>query len=64
MEKYLVLCRNVAHPILEFAFFLAEDEDDNTIVFDSKKEAEDYIQKSNRDVIAYSIISIEDLDYL
>lgn len=64
-SKYLILCLNTAHPTKEHAFFLLDDEDDNTVVFDSREDAVKWI-KENRNwnaPILYTIICTSDFYY-
>lgn len=57
-DKYLILCLNTAHPTNKNAFFLLDDEDGNTLIFNSKNEAGDWINENGmrNDPFAYTIL--------
>lgn len=64
MAKYLVLCANCAHPSGELKFFLATDDDDNTIEFDTRKAAELWCADAGSDgILAYTILYTGDFRY-
>ena len=64
MTKYLILCANCAHPSGDLKFFLLTDEDDNTVEFDSKEEAETWCKERNqKGPFAFTILCTDDFHY-
>lgn len=64
MGEYLVLCANCAHPSGELKFFLATDEDDNTLQFETEEAARMWIADAGTDgVLAYTILCTGDFVY-
>lgn len=64
MTKYLILCANCAHPSGELKYFLLADEDDNTVEFESKEEAEAWCSERNRiGPLAFTILCTDDFHY-
>ena len=61
--KYIVLCPNTAHPTKDLDFFLLEDSEDNTLVFESREKALE-AAKSMNPVFACSLIPVDDIEYL
>lgn len=62
------MCLNCAHPTKDVVFFLATDDDDNTLRFDTENEAREWIKGKWLDgpfaySIAYSIICTGDFTY-
>lgn len=64
-DKYLIMCLNCAAVNgYQYAFFLLEDKNGNTRVFDTEQEAMDEIIKMGGDgPFAYSILCTGDFEY-
>lgn len=64
-SKFIIVCVNLSHPSGELKYFLATDEDDNTLVFDNRQAATELVlQAENVDLpLAYSILDTGDLDF-
>jgi hypothetical protein len=62
--KYLILCANCAHPSGELKFFLLEDEDDNTVEFQNREEAEEWCKEHDDWPLAYTIIWTGDFQFV
>lgn len=61
--KYIILCANCAHPSGELKYFLAEDDDGNTIEFGTKGAAKKYCAQNYNGVLAYVILCTSDFIY-
>jgi hypothetical protein len=64
--KCMVLVLNCASQNSDTAYFLLQDDDENTRVFDSRYEAKQWIEDNGDNYYgpwAYSIIEIDDLEY-
>lgn len=62
-DKYLVLCLNARHPSGKQAYFLLEDDNDWPVIFDSEKDAKDWIAGDRSNLLLYALININDLEY-
>ena len=65
-DKYLIMCLNTSTASgYQYAFFLLEDENDNTRVFDTEQEAmNEIIEMGDDGPFAYSILCTGDFKYL
>ena len=62
--KYLIICANVAHPSGEMKWFLLQDEDENTMEFESEEAAKIWCADAGSDGwLAYSILCTDDFIY-
>lgn len=64
INKYLIMCANCAHPSGEMKWFLLEDEDDNTVEFDSYDEAKEWCKSNQNNLLAYTILATSDFTYI
>jgi hypothetical protein len=64
-SKYIIVCVNTAHPSGELKYFLATDNDDNTLVYDNRQAATDWVLEAENVNLpfAYSILDTGDLDF-
>jgi hypothetical protein len=64
-DKFLIMCLNCSTASgYQYAFFLLEDENDNTRVFDTEQEAmEEIIQMGSDGPFAYAILCTGDFVY-
>jgi hypothetical protein len=53
MSKFLVLCANASHPSKELKFFLLEDEDGETLEFESLYEARTWCLNNPSEFVVY-----------
>ena len=62
--KYIVLCANCAHPSGDLKFFLLEDDDDNTVEFESREAAQKWCNEGgNNGPLAFTILCTDDFHY-
>ena len=62
-DKYLIICANCAHPSGELKWFLVQDADENTAVFDTFEDAKEWCDESKSDIFAYTILATSDFSY-
>lgn len=63
IDKYLIILLNCASPKTDYAFGLVEDENDNTVVFDTYEDARDWIRENKGGPFAFAIIATSDFIY-
>ena len=61
--KYLILCANCAHPSGDLKWFLLDDDDGNTVAFDTEVDAKKWCDEANKDLLAYTILCTDDFSY-
>lgn len=59
-DKYLIMCANCAHPSGGMKWFLLQDEDENTAIFDTFEDAAEWCDKNESDLLAYTILATSD----
>lgn len=63
MGKFIIIAANTCHPSGELKFLMVADEYGDTIEFESREEAKDWIIDSHSDIWAYTIIDTEEFVY-
>lgn len=62
-DKYLIMCANCVHPSGEMKWFLLQDADGNTAVFDTFEDASKWCDEAKSDMFAYTILATSDFLY-
>lgn len=64
-SKYIIICANCSHPSGELKYFLATDEDENTLEFENRKAATEWVLAAENVGMpfAYSLIAVDELSY-
>ena len=64
MGKYLIIAANCTHPSGDMKYMLLEDEDGNTIEFETEESAREWCAEAGSDgPFAYSILCTDDFNY-
>lgn len=62
--KYLIMCANCAHPSGEMKWFLLQDEDENTMEFETKEAAKMWCTDAgDNGLLVYAILCTDDFCY-
>jgi hypothetical protein len=62
MEGFIIIMFNLSHPNKVLAPFLLQDEADNTEIFETEKEATNWIAENKRAPFAYAVVDVSELD--
>ena len=64
-STFVIMCCNTAHPSGDLKYFLSADEDDNTLQFDSERDAKDYIKENgwHNGPIMYAALDAAELSF-
>lgn len=64
IDKYLIMCANCAHPSGEMKWFLLQDEDENTMQFETEEAAKIWCTDAGSDgPLVYAILCTDDFYY-
>ena len=63
IDKYLIMCANCAHPSGEIKWFLLEDDDENTVEFETFNDALEWVNTNPSGLLAYTILATSDFLY-
>lgn len=63
MGKFIIIAANTCHPSGELKFIMLADEDGETIEFESRDAAKEWVDDSQSDFWAYTIIDTEEFVY-
>lgn len=69
MNSFIILICNLAHPSNELPVFLATDENDQTLEFDTLEQAQVYLEELKQNefisnVFSHAIINCSELDWI
>lgn len=63
MGKFIIIVANTCHPSGELKFLMVVDDHGDTIEFESREAAKEWVDDSQSDIWAYTIIDKEEFVY-